>query len=154
MSRGGANRQTDACPCGSALALDECCQPIIAGDRPAASAEALMRARYTAYTQGNVDYLLSSWAPASRPAELRLNDNQHWLGLKVLAARGGGPADTEGTVEFVARYKVAGRGYRLHEVSRFRQSASGWRYLDGERGATDSAIRADPGSGDNKSGRR
>ncbi len=128
----------DTCPCGSALPADDCCLPIIAGDRPAGTAEALMRSRYTAYTVGAVDYLLSSWAPSTRPATLKLDGQQRWLGLKVLDIRGGGTEDVEGIVEFVARYKIAGRGYRLHEISRFRRSTSGWHYLDGDRGATDS----------------
>ena len=38
------------CPCGSGLAYDACCGPIIAG-APAATAEALMRSRYSAYVQ-------------------------------------------------------------------------------------------------------
>ena len=36
-------------------------------------------------------------------------------------------------VEFVARYKVGGRAYRLHETSRFERDEQGfWRYVDGE----------------------
>ena len=35
-------------------------------------------------------------------------------------------------VEFVARYRVQGRGGRLHERSRFRRDAQGrWLYVDG-----------------------
>ncbi|HZX28643.1 MAG TPA: YchJ family metal-binding protein, partial [Telluria sp.] len=41
----------------------------------------------------------------------------------------------EDVVEFVARYRVQGRGHRLHEISRFRrESVDGvprWFYVDG-----------------------
>ena len=36
------------------------------------------------------------------------------------------------TVEFVARYKIAGRAYKLHETSRFVREDGRWFYLDGE----------------------
>ena len=39
-----------SCPCGKGPSLDECCGPIVRGERLADTAEALMRARYTAYT--------------------------------------------------------------------------------------------------------
>ena len=34
--------------------------------------------------------------------------------------------------EYVARYKVDGKGHRLHEVSRFLKSGGLWYYRDGE----------------------
>ena len=38
----------------------------------------------------------------------------------------------EASVEFIARYRVAGRGQRLHESSRFVREDGVWYYLDGE----------------------
>nr|MBP6305868.1 hypothetical protein [Giesbergeria sp.] len=35
-------------------------------------------------------------------------------------------------VEFVARYRVAGRAVRLHENSRFVREDSRWYYVDGD----------------------
>ena len=35
-------------------------------------------------------------------------------------------------VEFVARYRVAGRGHRLHEISRFVHADGRWLYVDGD----------------------
>lgn len=100
-----------------------------------------MRSRYTAFVLGDERYLLETWHPDTRPGKLDLSGDRRWLGLKILATSGGGPEDTLGTVEFVARYKIAGRGYRLHEHSRFERTDGGWRYVDGERGATDSSRR-------------
>jgi len=48
-----------------------------------------------------------------------------------MSTRSGGADGDEGTVEFIARYKIAGRGYRLHEVSRFIRRDGLWVYLDG-----------------------
>ena len=53
-----------------------------------------------------------------------------WLGLNVLdcAMQDAGHA----TVEFVAKRKIAGRAYRLHELSRFVLEAGRWFYDDGD----------------------
>jgi SEC-C motif-containing protein len=51
------------------------------------------------------------------------------VGLKVL--RHAQEDDSHASVEFVARYKIGGRGYRLHEASRFVREAGIWYYLDG-----------------------
>lgn len=129
------------CPCGSGVPLADCCQPYLSGKAPAPTAEALMRSRYSAYVLDNADYLLASWHPDTRPASLNLDGKQNWLGLKIRRAELGGAEDSEGLVEFVARFKIAGRGHRLHEISRFQRLDGRWFYLDGERGATDSSQR-------------
>ena len=97
-----------------------------------------MRSRYSAFVACNEAYLLRSWHPNTRPRKLDFEPRQRWLGLKILATRAGGADDDEGAVEFVARYKIDGKGHRLHEISRFVRTEQGWLYLDGERGATDS----------------
>ena len=57
------------CPCGSGLEYDQCCRPLIEGDRAAATARELMQARYTAYTQVEMDFLQSSVHPDFRQSE-------------------------------------------------------------------------------------
>jgi SEC-C motif-containing protein len=95
------------------------------------NAEALMRSRYSAYVLKLEDYLLATWHPDTRPAALDLAaDGNKWLGLEVKNYTQESPDDA--TVEFVARYKVAGRAYRLHETSRFVCIAGRWFYRDGE----------------------
>jgi SEC-C motif-containing protein len=59
------------CPCGSPHPYDACCQPLHQG-AAAASAEALMRSRYSAYVLGLEDYLLATWHADTRPAALDL----------------------------------------------------------------------------------
>jgi len=120
------------CPCGSSKPYTECCARYIEGGTPAPTAEALMRSRYTAYTQLKEDYLLASWHPSTRPAALGLADEAptKWLGLEV---KRHAQQDAEhAIVEFVARYKVNGRAHRLHEVSCFVQETGRWFYVDGD----------------------
>ena len=123
-----------ACPCGRtdargrALALADCCGPVLAGE-PAADAEALMRSRYTAFVQGRVDHLQASWHARTRPADLTLEPGARWLGLEVRGHWRTGPETAE--VEFVARFRVGGRAVRQHERSRFVCEQGRWFYLDG-----------------------
>ena len=119
---------SNMCPCESGLPFEACCQPILTGV-PAQSAEALMRSRFTAYTLGDVHYLLKSWHSTTRPKTLELNAGQKWLGLKIKDTVNG---ETESYVEFVARFKIDGRGHRLHERSRFIKEDDHWYYVDGE----------------------
>ena len=90
-----------------------------------------MRSRYSAYVLKNEAYLLESWHSWTRPEHLSFDDNQRWLGAKIVATDKGSEEDDEGTVQFVARYKLAGRGYRLEEKSRFTRDNLRWVYLDG-----------------------
>jgi len=75
---------------------------------------------------------LSTWHPDTRPSRVRLDSKQRWLGLKIRNAEAGGADDVTGTVEFVARFKVDGKGHRLHEISRFEKIDGRWYYLDGQ----------------------
>ena len=105
---------------------------ILEGKSEATTAEALMRSRYTAYTLRNSDYLLGTWHPAHRPASLAFMTDQKWLGLKVIEIQAGQVGHDKGTVEFVARFKIAGRAQRLHEISQFEKLGSHWVYMHGE----------------------
>jgi len=119
------------CPCGSGRTLAACCGRFHAGE-PAPDAESLMRSRYSAFVLGLEDYLRATWHPATRPAALGLDTvpRPQWLGLAVKSHT---PLDaTHATVEFVARYKLNGRAYRLHETSNFERVDGHWLYVDGE----------------------
>ena len=52
-------KSTDKCPCGSGKTYAECCEPLITGKSKALTAEALMRARYTAYVVHAIDFIMS-----------------------------------------------------------------------------------------------
>ena len=133
MARRGNNGVNEgACACGGAAGFDACCGPLLAGDRQADTAEQLMRSRYTAFVRRDADYLRATWHPETRPSRVRCNPAQRWLGLSIKDREAGGVDDDEGVVEFVARFKVLGRGHRLHERSRFRREDGRWFYLDGD----------------------
>ena len=121
----------DACPCGSGAKYAACCARSHAG-LAAPTAEALMRSRYTAYVLGLEDYLLATWHASTRPASLDLaaDTGTKWLGLEV--RRHQVQDETHATVEFVARYRIGGRGQRLHETSRFVREGGAWFYVDGD----------------------
>ncbi|QKS29645.1 MAG: hypothetical protein FAZ92_00433 [Accumulibacter sp.] len=119
-----------ACPCGSQRPYGGCCAPLHAGVASAADAAALMRSRYSAYVRGRNDYLLATWHPSTRPLGLDDAAATHWLGLQIRRHLPAAP--DAATVEFVARYRLAGRGGRLHEISRFVREDGRWYYLDGE----------------------
>jgi SEC-C motif-containing protein len=121
---------TTPCPCGSGKPFGACCGPCLAGTLPP-TPEALMRSRYTAYALGDRDYLERTWHSSTRPADLELEKGVKWLGLKVVNAQGG-EQDEVGTVHFVARFKIGGRGHRLEETSRFVREDGRWVYLDGD----------------------
>jgi len=89
-----------------------------------------MRSRYSAFVLSDEAYLLATWHASTRPAQVEAEPGTTWLGLQVREHR---PVDTDhAEVEFVARYRLAGRGMRLHERSRFVREAGRWYYLDGD----------------------
>ncbi len=89
-----------------------------------------MRSRYSAFVLNRNAYLKASWHASTRPAEVPQDDSTQWLGLEVRrhTVKDANHAD----VEFVARYRTAGRGGRIHERSRFVREAGRWYYVDGD----------------------
>ncbi len=126
---------SNPCPCGRgtpqgrALALGVCCGLYHAG-QTAPDAESLMRSRYSAFVVGDVPYLLATWHASQRPATIELDAGSKWLGLEIKQHRATGPDQAE--VEFVARFRVAGKAVRQHERSRFVREAGRWFYVDGD----------------------
>ncbi|MCW5699873.1 MAG: YchJ family protein [Rhodospirillales bacterium] len=128
---------TNACPCGTRRSLEECCGPIINGTL-AATAETLMRARYTAFvTRQFGDFAYDSLAPEKhaefdrREVEASAQEAEG-LGLEIRAVDGGGPEDDTGTVEYVARFRIRGQIQVHHELATFRREDGRWLYADGQ----------------------
>ncbi len=125
------------CPCGSGQSYDVCCQPFHKGESSPETAEQLMRARYCAYVQGEIDYIHSSLHPDhredhDRDAARKWSRDSEWLGLEVIATEQGGASDERGIVEFKANYRDRGGLRQAHEVSRFEKVSGEWVYVDGE----------------------
>ena len=130
------------CPCGGAKAAatyGQCCQPLHRQERGAATAEQLMRSRYSAYALAEVDYLLRT-QPSEQPLKQRRRSLEascrqlRWRALEILATEAGGQGDLEGTVTFAAHYSAGGRQGVLRERSRFGREGGrpdgAWLYLE------------------------
>jgi len=120
------------CPCLSGEQYGQCCGRFHRGAAEAATAEQLMRSRYSAFALLDADYLLRTWHPRTAPGELELDPGMQWRRLDILSTSRGGPLDTEGMVEFKAYYRHGSERGVLHEASRFLRENRRWLYLDGD----------------------
>ncbi|MEH3143689.1 MAG: YchJ family metal-binding protein [Mycobacterium kyogaense] len=115
------------CQCGRDVAAEQCCLPLLRGERQAETAEELMRSRYTAFAVGDADYLWRTWHPRTRPEQVAIDPAVRWMRLDILDVH----ADV---VEFRATFTdpESQRTGTLHERSRFAVRARRWFYVDGE----------------------
>jgi SEC-C motif-containing protein len=142
------------CPCGSGRDLAGCCQPIIDGTQPAPTAEALMRARYTAYTQASIDFLLSSLHPDHREEHdadsvREWAENSEWHGLQIVDTADGAEDDEAGTVEFVCEYTYDDEERRHHERASFARHDDAWYFVEVEPVRQQPFVREEPKVGRN-----
>jgi len=121
------------CPCGSGAPYTVCCGRYLEDGAQPEKAEQLMRSRYTAYVLTREEYLWTTWHASTRPAQIGLEAGNpvQWLSLTIQRTEAGTIGDSEGVVEFVARYKVNGKAGRLQETSRFLKENGQWFYVDG-----------------------
>lgn len=125
--------EIESCPCCSGKTYEACCAPLIRGDTAADSPEALMRSRYTAYSQANIPYIQQTMkSPASDnydPVEAKKwAESIQWLGLDVLNHSMKGD---QGLVEFIATFILHGQKQSMREISEFRRDAGKWYYIKG-----------------------
>jgi SEC-C motif-containing protein len=94
------------------------------------TAEALMRSRFEAFRNADIEWLLASWHPAIRPAELDLGSDVRWRGLQIVDVVDGGVNDATGVVEFRATYVAAPGDVRaVQERSWFIRADGRWYYF-------------------------
>lgn len=144
----------DACPCGSGLAFDECCGPLIRGERAAENPEQLMRSRYSAYAKAEIDYLSTSLHPDHRkdfdPKSTRAwAEGSAWHKLEILGTKAGGPEDVTGEVEFIATFTQKGSTMKHHELATFARLEDRWYFVDGKAVTPEQYIRSAPKVGRN-----
>ena len=142
------------CPCKSGKTFGECCQPIIAGEAKAETAEAVMRARYTAYVTGDIEFLKTSATAAvqeqfDEEASRAWSKAAEWHGLEIVRTEEGGKRDKRGVVEFRALYTANGEFCNHHEVSTFVKEKDGWKFEDGELVGEKPIVREEPKVGRN-----
>ena len=122
------------CPCGSLSPYDHCCGRYLSDKTTAPTPEALMRSRYTAYSRGEIDYIMQTQRGKasqrfSKKEAKAWAESIVWLGLSVLHADM--KTATRGTVEFIARFTADGHPEHIHEVSQFECQQGKWFYVDG-----------------------
>lgn len=127
----------DACPCGSKLDFSKCCEPFIKGTDAAPTAEALMRARYSAYAKVAIAFILSSTVKEKRKecdekAIRSWSEHSTWHKLEIISTQKGGLDDSEGIVEFIAHFSENGIKKNYHEKGTFKKVNGNWHYVDGE----------------------
>jgi SEC-C motif-containing protein len=142
------------CPCGSDRAYSECCKPYITGKSKAPTAEALMRSRYCAYAEHEIDYIINTCVHREKDdidykSTRDWSERSTWLGLKIISTEKGGPADAEGTVEFEASYEQNGLKDIHYENAKFKKQNDEWLYDEG-RVTPRTVVRSAPKTGRNE----
>jgi SEC-C motif-containing protein len=113
-----------------------------------------MRSRYSAFVEGNIDYVMDTHDPDTRGqidrdgTEQWANESE-WLGLEVLDLDRGGPEDNFGRVDFCATYKLKGTTVEHRESATFRKHNDTWLFVDGEQIAGPPVKREGPKIGRN-----
>ena len=92
-----------------------------------------MRSRYTAYTQGNLDYIEKTMRGEALQRFDQSNAEKNakrteWLKLDVLFSEEEGDI---GTVQFIATFRIAGEEHFMHEISSFEKVSGKWYYTKG-----------------------
>ena len=115
------------CPCGAEKTYADCCQPLHQG-QSAASAEALMRSRFSGFALRLNDYLLASWHPNTRPEQIELEQDTQWQRLEIISASND---NQYGRVHFKAYYQEQQQWHLLEETSKFIFENGHWLYHSG-----------------------
>ena len=118
-----------SCPCGSGKTFGDCCEAVHTGRRQPATAEELMRARFTAHVAHNFRFLHDSHRPtAGKPyVEEEGVPAMHWTKLVVHSHEIGRDAD-QAFVDFSAYGTEEGVEKVLHEKAEFLRIGGAWLY--------------------------
>lgn len=124
------------CPCNSELELGRCCGPLLSGAL-ASTPEALMRSRYTAFTQNNLDYIEGTCSEDALASFSRVDFERSlpettWAGFEVRSSSPTDELSTEGFVTFTVRYRFKERDMSQSELARFVKIDGRWLYNDSE----------------------
>jgi SEC-C motif domain protein len=121
------------CPCGSNTDYTQCCGVFINEGKTPASAEQLMRSRYTAYTQANINYIERTMrAPANADfdpdATKTWAQQVEWIKLEIANIKEG---KQKSFIEFFVIYSHNQKRYVMHELSEFHFEDGSWYYVNG-----------------------
>lgn len=124
----------DICPCGTEKKLMDCCGPYLYNGQNPATAEILMRSRYTAYCRKEINYLVESTHSTMRqPGDdikiLQWANACTWESLIIETIRDGKSGDNEGYVQFKAFYFQKGQRFCHEENSHFVKEDGKWKFV-------------------------
>jgi len=141
------------CFCGSNRTYTECCGPYLSGEKIAPTPEALMRSRYSAFAQANVDYIIATMRnPAAADFEpisaKTWAEQAQWLRLEVLQAPPVAENEHKGFVEFIAHYRITNQNHKIHELSEFHLDQGRWYYVNGKSFSASTRPRTKIGRND------
>lgn len=142
------------CPCGTGRTFAACCEPYLLKKSAPPTAEALMRARYSAYATGRIDFVAATHDPENQSdfnresAEKWARESQ-WKGLSIVSTQQGGPSDTAGVVSFIARYSAGGQDHEHRETAMFKKREGVWFFSDGKGLKPDTYVKTGPDLGRN-----
>ena len=123
------------CYCCSNKPFAECCAPFLEEGKFAASCEALMRSRYSAYCRGQVDYIYTTTHPSQRQPMLAAEIKQfalsaHFYHLAIIASTAKTASATTGVVSFKAYFIMQNTQDVIAEESHF-ELIDRWYYHSG-----------------------
>jgi SEC-C motif-containing protein len=132
------------CPCGTGRSFGVCCLPLHRRERPAASAEELMRSRFTAHVVRDWEHLHRTYLESSREPYDPQDDPQptEWTRLQIHAHEPGGKPDVA-TVDFTAWFREGDAEKPLHEKAEFHRLDGDWIYVKALRNGP-APVRAVP----------
>jgi SEC-C motif-containing protein len=134
--------------------LEERYGAYLRGDQTPETAAELMGARYAAYALHDVDFVLNSQHPekredADRKGTERWSREAEWLGFEVLRTEQGGADDSQGVVEFLARYRLKGVTFSHRERAEFKKHEGRWYFWEGQQIAGPPVVRKQASIGRN-----
>jgi SEC-C motif-containing protein len=117
------------CPCGSGRPFEACCEPALNGTKPAPTAEALMRSRFTAHVARDYPYLHRTYRGTAgtpyvpEPEETPIP----WTRL-VIHAHEPGQTPDHAFVDFTAYFSDEHGEHAVPEKSAFERTHGQWIY--------------------------
>lgn len=123
------------CPCGSGIPFANCCEPVIKGERESQTAAELMRARYSAFATGAIEFIVATTHSSTRP-EVNVADitdwsqSSTWHGVQILDTHN--IDDNQTFVSFEARFTQKGKEQIHREKSTFEREGGMWRFVTGD----------------------
>jgi SEC-C motif-containing protein len=130
-STGLSVRVGHLCPCGSGKNFELCCQLLLSGQEKPATAEALMRSRFTAHVANDHRYLHRTHRPTAQVPYVEepdaIDDSVKWTKLVVHSHEPGSSPDNA-FVEFSAFFSDEAGEHVIQEKSEFHRDNGQWLY--------------------------